>query len=207
MYEQVEKEVNATNSFKIQQFLSIWTIKFPGLMVLSIDIEEKRGEWTMMNCDSYLLDERALAIKPIFTGDYQSEIFTTHGIYYSKLKPTELLNLACINYLSTKKGRMHAATILLEYDKKPPFMISSNFGVLPTASPNNPNCIWIFSQRIKIQVITKTESVVTFMNGTSITVNASKHVIDKQNHRLHTLLSLSIVMDRERAFNLNARQN
>jgi len=43
-----------------------------------------------------------------------------------------------------------------------------------TASPNNPNCLWIFSQRIKIQVITKTESVVTFVNGTSITVNASK---------------------------------
>jgi len=176
-------------------------------MVLSIQIDGKRGEYIVMSCDSYLLDERALAIKPIFTGDYQSEIFTTHGIYYSKLKPKELLNLACINYLSTKKGRMHAATILLEYNKKTPFMISSRFGVFPTASPNNPNCIWIFSQRIKIQVLTKTESVVTFMNGTSITVNASKHVIDKQNHRLHTLLSLSIVMDRERALYPNTGQN
>lgn len=167
-----------------------------------------KGENNVMNCDSYLLDERALAIKPIFTGHYQSEIFTTHGIYYSKLKPTELLNLACLNYFSTKKGRMHASTILLGYAIKPPFMISSKgFGVFPTASPNNPNCVWIFNQRIEIQVITKTESVVTFMNGTSITVKASKHIIDKQNHRLHTLLSLSFVMDRERSLYPNAGQN
>ena len=162
----------------------------------------------MMSCESYLLDERALAIKPIFTGDYQSEIFTTHGIYYSKLKPRDLLNLACLNYFSTKKGRMHAATILLGYSRKPPFMISpKGLGVFPTESPDNANCVWIFNHRIKIEKITKTESVVTFMNGTTINVKASKHIIDKQNHRLHTLLSLSFVMDRERALYLNAGLN
>lgn len=161
-----------------------------------------------MSCDSYLLDERALAIKPIFTGHYQSEIVTTHGIYYSKLKPADLLNLACLHYFSTMKGRMHASSILLGYAIKPPFLISSKeFGVFPTASPNNPNCAWIFNQRIEIQVITKTESVVTFMNGSSITVKASKHIIDKQNHRLHTLLSLPFVMDREGAYYLNAGRN
>ena len=72
------------------------------------------------------------------------------------------------------------------------------FGVFPTASPSNANCVWIFSHRIGIEKITKTESVVTFMDGTVIKVNASKHIIDKQNQRLHTLLSMYFVKNRER---------
>jgi competence protein ComK len=159
-----------------------------------------------MSCDSFLLDERALAIKSIFTGDYRSEIFSTHGIYYSKLTPKKLLNKACVNYLSTKKGRMQAATILLGYSRKPPFIISPNeFGVFPTASPDNPDCVWIFGHRFEVKEVTKNESIVTFVNGTAIKVKASKNIIDNQNRRLHTLLSMSSVMDREKRLYLDAK--
>lgn len=160
----------------------------------------------MMSCDSYLLDERALAIKPIFTGDYQSEIFTTHGIYYSKLTPSNLLNKACINYCSTKKGRIGAATILLNYSQKPPFIISPNkIGVFPTESPKNQTCVWIFNNRLTVNEVAKGESVITFMNGTFIKVKVSKNVILKQHNRLHTLLSICFSMHRERELYVGRR--
>jgi competence protein ComK len=153
----------------------------------------------LLNCDSYLIDGRALALKSIFTGEYQSEIITTHGTYFSKLTPINLLNEACIIYFSTKKGRMQAATFLLNYSQKPPFIIAPNeTGVFPTESSKNPNCVWIFNHRLIVEEVAKGESVVTFMNGTSIQVKVSKSVILKQKQRLHTLLSISHSMHRER---------
>ena len=153
----------------------------------------------MMNCDSILLDECALALKPVFTGEYQSKIVTTQGIYYSKLPAKELLNKACLRYFSTKKGRTQAAALLLEFSRKPPFMIVPNeVGVFPTESPKNPECIWIFNHRFTVDEVAKGKSVITFMNGTSIHVPVSKFTIVKQNERLHTLMSISRFMHREK---------
>lgn len=153
----------------------------------------------MLNCDSYLIDVRTLAVKSFYTDGYQSEIITTHGCYYSKLTPQNLLNKACLQYFSTMQGRISAAATLLNFDKKPPFLIAPNeVGVFPTASPRNANCVWIFNHRFIIKEVEKGKTIVTFMDGTAITVAASKHTIIKQHGRLHTLLSISQLMDRER---------
>lgn len=160
----------------------------------------------MLNCDSYLIDERTLAVKSIFAGDYRSEIITTHGTYFSRLPPRNLLNKACLNHFSTKKGRIEAATILLNYSQKPPFIIAPNeFGVFPTESSKNPDCVWIFNHRFIVNEVEKGESVLTFMNGTSIKVKVSKNIILKQNHRLHTLLSICCTMRREKELYVGGR--
>lgn len=100
---------------------------------------------------------------------------------------------------STMKGRINAAATLLNYDKKSPFLIAPNeIGVFPTASPRNANCVWIFNHRFTIKEIEKGKSLITFMDGTAITVAASKHTTLKQHGRLHTLLSISRFMERER---------
>jgi len=153
----------------------------------------------LLNCDSYLIDERTLAVKKILTGDYQSKIITTHGIYFSKLSPTNLLDKACLNYLSTKKGRKRATTNWLNYSQKPPFIIEPNkTGVFQTESSKNPDCVWIFNQRLTVDEVAKKESVITFMNGTTIKVKVSKNTILKQKQRLDSLLSIGFLMDRER---------
>lgn len=152
-----------------------------------------------MICDSYLLDHRALALKSVFTDGFKSKIITTHGIYYSKLSAEDLLNKACICYFSTKKGREQASKLLLNYIQKPPFLISNvNIGAVPTTGSNNFDCVWIFNHRCTVKEVAKGQSIVTFVNGTSITVNVSKHTISSQLHRLHTLISYSQSIHRER---------
>ncbi|WP_318617282.1 competence protein ComK [Sporosarcina sp. YIM B06819] len=153
----------------------------------------------MLHCDSYLIDTRTLALESVFTGDYKSKIITTHGNYFSKLSPHQLLNKACLYHFSTMKGRIQAATILLNYDKKPPFLIAPNeLGVCPTASPQNADCVWLFNHRYTVTEVGKGQSIVTFMEGTSIYVKASRHTILKQQLRLHALLNISSLMGREK---------
>lgn len=152
----------------------------------------------MLDCDSYLIDTRTLALESVFTGDFKSKLSTTDGIYFSKLAPHLLLNKACLRYFSTMKGRTQAASVILSYAKKPPFLIAPNeLGVCPTASPENPDCVWLFNHRFTVTEVAKGQSVVTFMEGTTIHVKASKHTILRQYQRLHTLLSISSLMGRE----------
>ena len=153
----------------------------------------------MLNCDSYLIDGRVLALKSVFTGEYHSEIITTHGTYFSKLTTTNLLDQACLHNLSTREGRINAVSTVMNYSKKTPFIIAPNeIGVFPTESPKNPDCVWIFNHRLNVEEVAKGKSVVTFMDGTSIQVKVSKNVILKQKQRLHTLMSISYLMQQEK---------
>ena len=152
----------------------------------------------MQKCKSNFIDERALALKPVLSGENRSKIITTHGTYFSRSSPKILLDRACLNHLSTKEGRIRAAKILLSYTKKPPFIISPNeYGVFPTESSKKPECIWIFNHRFSVKEFAKGETIITFMNGTAIIVQVSKYTIIKQEQRLHTLLSTGQTMQRE----------
>lgn len=162
----------------------------------------------MMNCDSYLIDEHTLALKSVFNGEYFSKIITTHGIYLSKQTPKDLLNKACLRYGSTKKGRIQAATLLLEFSQKPPFIIGPNeIGVYPTESHKNLECIWIFNHRCTITEVAKKKSILTFMDGTSIQVPVSKHTITNQQQRLHTLMNIIRFMHREKELYTRGKKN
>lgn len=152
----------------------------------------------MLNCKGKLIDERALAIKPVLSGENRSKIITTHGTYFSLLSPKDLLNEACLNYLSTKEGRVKAAKLLLSYTMKPPFIISPNeYGVFPTESSKKPECVWIFNHRFTVKEVKRGESVITFLNGASVNVDVSKYTILKQEQRLHMLLGLGQTIKRE----------
>ena len=160
--------------------------------------EQRKGDENLQNCNSNLIDERALALKPVFWGKNRSKIITTHGTYFSTLSPKDLLDKACLNHLSTKKGRISAATLLLSYTMKPPFIISPNeYGVFPTESSKKPECVWIFNHRFTVKEVTGGESLITFMNGVSIKVQVSKYTIIRQEQRLHTLLSIGQTLRRE----------
>ena len=150
-------------------------------------------------CDSFLINRTVLAVKAFFMGENKSKIITTHGIYYSVLTPLELLNKACINYSSTWQGRTDVATVLLDYSKKPPFIIEPNkIGVFPTKSSKSPDCVFIFNHHISVHEVAKGQSVITFMAGISVTVKVSKNIILKQYQRLHTLMSVSNLRHQEK---------
>ncbi len=152
----------------------------------------------MLSYNNNLIDGRVLAIKPVLSGENRSEIITTHGTYFSLSSPKSLLDQACLNYLSTKEGRIKAAKLLLSYTMKPPFIISPNeYGVFPTESSKKPECVWIFNHRFTVKEVRRGESVITFLNGASVSVGVSKYTILKQEQRLHTLLSFGHTIKRE----------
>lgn len=152
-----------------------------------------------MLADSFLIDHRTLAILPAYSTEFQSIIVTVHGVYHSKFSQLKLLESACIRNFSSLEGRRQASIQLLHYYQKTPFIVSPyDVGVFPTTSYEDPSCIWIFNQRFDVEEIEKRRCVLTFFNGTTIEVPVSKHTIMKQKQRLHTLLSMTQSMFRER---------
>lgn len=141
-------------------------------------------------CDSYLIDERALAIEPVFDGVYQSKITTMDGVFYSKECTTYLLGKACKYYASTMEGRVDATRDIMKYYHRIQFIIIPLLvGVFPTTSPENMNCVWIFNHRFEVDALGKRKSRVRFLSGQSIIAPVSKHTLEKQQLRLHTSMS------------------
>ena len=152
----------------------------------------------MLICESLLIDYRTLALESFYLENNKSKITTSHGVYYSKMAPLDLLETACNRYASTMDGRKQAVIKLLNYYRKTPFLIIPfELGVFPTMSPDHLDCVWIFNQRFEIDEYEKGKSILTFSNGTKIEVAASKHTLMKQQQRLHTIIDTYRMIDRE----------
>ena len=144
----------------------------------------------MKICDSYWITQ-ALAVENYFDGTHQSRIYTLAGIKLSKLTPLELIDKACMHYGSTVDGRRVSASKTLNYSHKTPIVIAPySVGAFPTTSYKKDNCVWIFNHPFQVEQLADGTSFVKFDQGTTITVNASKHTLLKQQQRLHTLLDI-----------------
>lgn len=129
-------------------------------------------------------------LEPVFTGKYRSKLTTTMDIFYSELLPYQLLDKACLQYASTKEGRVKAVREMFKFDKKTPFLIAPyELGAFPIMSSKNPECVWIFNHPFDIQEIEKGLSKIIFSGGITCLVACSKHILLKQQQRLHTLLN------------------
>lgn len=145
----------------------------------------------LINCDSNLIDNQVLVLISVFTGEYKSKIITTHGTYYSKMTVHELLNNACIRFASTLEGRMQATRIFMKYPKKTPILIDpAEIGAFPTMSYQHLECVWLFNHYFEVEEVDKGKCLVTFGNGMSVPVDVSKHVLLKQQQRLHFTLDM-----------------
>ncbi|WP_269049825.1 competence protein ComK [Sporosarcina sp. G11-34] len=151
------------------------------------------------------MDCRALAVKSYFLDGFQSKIITTHGIYYSKMSAIELLDTACIRSGFTKKGSKEAVRKLLNYLRKTPFLISQDVGAFPTCSSDSLECVWIFNHRFDVKELGQGLSLVTFKNGMSITVKASKHTLENQQRKLHTTLDIYRNIEREKELYISSK--
>ena len=111
----------------------------------------------------------------------------------------DLLNKACIRYASTMEGRIQATRIFMKYPKKTPILIEpSEIGAFPTMSYQHQECVWLFNHHFDVEELDKGKSLVTFRNGTSIIVFVSKHVLLKQQHRLHFTLDTYRIIQRDK---------
>lgn len=149
------------------------------------------GDDVLFTCDSYLLDEEALALEPFFNGYLQSRIFRTDGVYYSKESTTSLLEKACLRYGSSKQGRIDAVKRKMEYMQRTPLIIIPyTVGAFPTVSSKHLSCVWIFNQPFTVRELGKGKSEIQLLNGKGIVVDVSKHTILNQKNKLHSALHM-----------------
>jgi competence protein ComK len=97
------------------------------------------------------------------------------------------------------EGRMQATRIFMKYPNKTPILIEpSEIGAFPTMSYQHQECVWLFNHHFEVEELDKGKSLVTFRNGMSIIVFVSKHVLLKQQHRLHFTLDTYRILQRDK---------
>lgn len=136
-----------------------------------------------------LINHETIAIQPIFEGPNRSIITTLHGVYEAPESPAQLINLKCLQFGSTLKGRQDAATYKLKSYKSPVIVDPKSFGFFPTISPSSPDCIWI--SQIPFDSIVDHAAkhcTITYNANLSIDVNTSGWTVSRQLDRLRILL-------------------
>jgi len=149
-------------------------------------------------CDSYLIDKKVLSLESVFIGENKSKITKTNGIFFSKLSVHDLLDKACMRYGSSFQGRKEATKKLMKYNKTPIGIKPNVIAAFPTKSIDHPECVWIFNHPFKVEVVGRGQSQITFIDGTSIIVSVSMHVILKQQQRLHSTMGMYHMLLREK---------
>lgn len=145
----------------------------------------------LLTCDSYLLDDKALALQPVFIGKNKSKIIRMDGIYYSEECQISLLEKACLRHGSTKQGRIDAVKEKMNYMHRTPLMIIPyTVGAFPTVSSENLSCVWIFNHPFKIEELEKGKSRVTLLNEKEMIIPVSKHSLSSQKNKLYSALHL-----------------
>lgn len=133
-----------------------------------------------------LVTDRTAFIGPCYDGIHKSKVVECTGeVIYSKMTVMEVLEESCIVYGSDYNGRIRAARRIFSYDKKTPLLVSQLDYIMavPTESPDNDECIWLFSKHIDSTSTSRGQTFVHFTNGSKIEVNCSYEVLHKQLER------------------------
>lgn len=148
-----------------------------------------------------ILSGRAVVLAPVFVGPFRSKLTMYDGEeVFSKFTPKQVLNQACIQGLSTMKGREIATRITLKYCRKTPFIVIPGIAVVPMTSPDNPACMYIFNHYFEIQQIGKALCKIVFLNGLSLEVPVSKHTLERQRDRMFTMLIMLNQLEKQQSF-------
>ncbi|WP_088809371.1 MULTISPECIES: competence protein ComK [Listeria] len=108
----------------------------------------------------------------------------------SKFTPFELIKTSCKFFGANYDGRREGTKHLIGITHKPPIIIDpiSFTYTFPTASPTNPNCIWVFPQHIKEYHGTKdNQTLVQFSNFEMIKIDVSISSFNNQVARTSML--------------------
>lgn len=130
-----------------------------------------------------MIGPTTLALRKVRHPQFQTVIYDREGIYYSTLTPIELLNEACIRLGgSDYEGRIRAIRQLFDYNKKTPLIISHENALyaIPTLSPENDDCLWIFPYLLKNHAVENKKLFVTFKNNFKCELNCSLYVFNRQ---------------------------
>ncbi|WAA13462.1 competence protein ComK [Fervidibacillus halotolerans] len=132
-----------------------------------------------------IITEFTYAIQPVFEGEYQSIIYSEHGLFYSQKKPLTLIKDACDASFSTFEERRRMIIREFRYNFRVPIPVSLEHDIFafPTEAIQSPFCEWYFVNNIVNIIPAKGGSKVIFLNGSSVTTSIPVHLLIKQLER------------------------
>lgn len=106
--------------------------------------------------------------------------------------PTEIIKHSCKYFGSSYRGRTEGTQSLIGISHKAPIAISptSNLFFFPTHSPKRPECCWFSHTHItKLSRNPLNQTIITFPNQTTYTIDISLGSFENQVHRTAQLRS------------------
>nr|WP_276106867.1 competence protein ComK [Listeria costaricensis] len=139
----------------------------------------------------YEINPHTMMILPKITdGELHSEILELNARYISKFTPFEIIKTSCKLYGASFIGRKDGTKHLIGVTHKPPLIIDplTFTYAFPTASPQNPNCIWVFPQHIRDYDSFKiNQTAIQFANLNTYEIDISLHSFNNQVARTSML--------------------
>ncbi|GGM31801.1 hypothetical protein GCM10011351_17500 [Paraliobacillus quinghaiensis] len=137
--------------------------------------------------DAYHITRDTLAIVPIRHFDYTTRIIEKNQTLVTRQAPLAIIKGNCLAGASSYQGRRKAASHLIGAIHKVPILIyeRTNIYGLPTQSPTNYACSWLFAQHILkiVQHPDTNHSTVIFRNGTTLNLEESTYQLRTQLKR------------------------
>lgn len=158
--------------------------------------------------DRYVIDSETMAVLPLLERDRVcSHVIGYYKHIYTSVRPTQLIDRSCRYYGSSFQGRKTGTKELIGITHKPPIVIDASNSIyfFPTTSPAKPQCAWLSHSHIStFKKANHDQTIVTFLNGESVTLDISYSSFSNQFYRtaqLRTVVS-SRIEEEQRKLNL-----
>ncbi|MEB6548879.1 competence protein ComK [Heyndrickxia sporothermodurans] len=142
--------------------------------------------------ETYRISHTTMALEAFNHIEYNTKIYDVEGIFYSRQTIHQLLEQACALYCTDYRGRINAVREAFKYDRKTPLVISPEemLYAIPTHSPKNYNCKWIFPDHVKAKdyIPASKELHIYFHNGLKLEVDISEQIYETQVERARNSL-------------------
>jgi len=143
----------------------------------------------------YTIIEETNALLPAKQIDYNTIVIERSRILYIKQTPLQIIQTSCQKYWSTYEGRRDAVVNQMNFKQKVPIPISIHKAIylFPTHSPNHLDNSWIAYEHVarfdkKQSPGQPEQTLVTFKNGYTLTLDVSVHTFEKQWQRTFELM-------------------
>ncbi len=145
----------------------------------------------------YEINEGTLAIMPMDSN--MSKVLEDEVEYVIEENPYQIMEESCRYFGSSYKGRKEGAKSILGDGYKIPILVEDGRSIVffPTVSPDDRNCIWLASSRIRnIESIDELSSRIIFDNNQEIEIPISYRSL--QNQLLRATRLESVVRNRKK---------
>ncbi|WP_088104311.1 competence protein ComK [Halalkalibacter urbisdiaboli] len=136
----------------------------------------------------YEINKDTMALQPATDIGYETIVVERNQVLYVNKTPLQLIEAACLEGGASYEGRREAVSYLIGARNKVPLPISpgEHIYALPTHSPKQFECIWLFYYHIKTfkpDPKFPNQTIIIFKSNLDLTLNVSYSTIEKQMQR------------------------